>query len=618
MDSNPDLDEDDDRKLPAVVIMPSSRSGAGSDTNESSSSSSSSEDESTAETSDDDSDETGDDDFIIKKLKADVAFYDRELKLLSKDLGDDDDDDDDDEDEEDDGLDDASESAGSPQFTAPLAVTQNRKTKVAGVLVEDDMWEVDDFHDFKDDEGDDGETMWLISWVGYPKKTWEPDSYLSSSAKAAAEEFRATKVATLKDDEDVYSGEKPRPAKKPRKRPPQDQRAKKPKAYSRSRSRNPQSPQRQSKRKASKSVEEKETEVVSGSGKARYWAVEKVLDYDKAKNKYLIRWQGCTEEDDSWEPRSNLDPSIWKEAGNVRERVLTEQREQESPLELNQSSPFAESTGMLVQKMKLPVQQYIVGGGNMEETYNFLRLFVQGQPILNITFRFSASKFDNEFKPQVELVENGITYALVVSKTPRDKNKCVSRPWARKEEIDFKYVAIRGPGLAQWNPKKELEKVADFQSVPTHKVPARLELLLTPAKDKENVFDRLTADNFEVLEEEDSHMGCGFIPESFVQALYHKKKDISQMDAFQVRIFAPKIGIAKGMLTRKLGINKIQLPPSMVKVGPSRECNDEWAVMIVKAIAPGYYKIQLGKYLDPVGVPNKSYVKEPVKEQSPM
>jgi hypothetical protein len=213
---------------------------------------------------------------------------------------------------------------------------------------------------------------------------------------------------------------------------------------------------------------------------------------------------------------------------------------------------------------------------------------------------------------------SGITYALLVSKTPREKDKCLGRPWARKEEIDFKYVAVHGPGIKKWDPKTMLERIADFQSVPLHKVPARLELLLTPAKDQDSVFERLTSDNFEVLLEEDSHMGCGFIPESFIKALYHKKKNTSEMDAFQVRIFAPMIGMAKGMLTRKLGIDKIQLPPSMIKVGPSRKCKEDWAVMIVKAIAPGYYKLQLGKYLDPELFANKSFVKESVKEQSPM
>ena len=72
------------------------------------------------------------------------------------------------------------------------------------------------------------------------------------------------------------------------------------------------------------------------------------------------------------------------------------------------------------------------------------------------------------------------------------------------------------------------------------------------------------------------------------------------------------------MLTRKLGITKIQLPPSMIKVGPSRDCHDDWVVMIVKGIAPADRNSQFGKYLDPATTARKSYVDEKVKELSPM
>jgi hypothetical protein len=56
--------------------------------------------------------------------------------------------------------------------------------------------------------------------------------------------------------------------------------------------------------------------------------------------------------------------------------------------------------------------------------------------------------------------------------------------------------------------------------------------------------------------------------------------------AVQVRIIGPKWGIGKGMLMRKAGIDKIQLPPSMVKVAPSRRCNDDWVCLVVKNVFP--------------------------------
>ena len=56
--------------------------------------------------------------------------------------------------------------------------------------------------------------------------------------------------------------------------------------------------------------------------------------------------------------------------------------------------------------------------------------------------------------------------------------------------------------------------------------------------------------------------------------------------AVQVRVIGPQVGIGKGMLMRKPGIKKIQLPPSMVKVGPSRCCDDDWVCLVVKNVFP--------------------------------
>ena len=41
--------------------------------------------------------------------------------------------------------------------------------------------------------------------------------------------------------------------------------------------------------------------------------------------------------------------------------------------------------------------------------------------------------------------------------------------------------------------------------------------------------------------------------------------------AIQVRVFGPSVGVGKGMLMRKPGLgDRIQLTPSMLKVGPSK------------------------------------------------
>ena len=73
--------------------------------------------------------------------------------------------------------------------------------------------------------------------------------------------------------------------------------------------------------------------------------------------------------------------------------------------------------------------------------------------------------------------------------------------------------------------------------------------------------------------------GDGQKPPAFTAALHHV--------AVQIRAFGPRIGIVKGMLVRKPGISTIQLPPSMVKVGPSRHVDidvsdGDWVSLIIK------------------------------------
>lgn len=76
------------------------------------------------------------------------------------------------------------------------------------------------------------------------------------------------------------------------------------------------------------------------------------------------------------------------------------------------------------------------------------------------------------------------------------------------------------------------------------------------------------------------HAGCGFFPEGFFV------RGGEKYDAVQVRIVAPTIGLVKGMLLKKKGIDKIQLSHSMIKVNPSQTCEDPWAAVIIKNVFP--------------------------------
>jgi hypothetical protein len=61
-------------------------------------------------------------------------------------------------------------------------------------------------------------------------------------------------------------------------------------------------------------------------------------------------------------------------------------------------------------------------------------------------------------------------------------------------------------------------------------------------------------------------VGCGFIPEEVIDALYPR----SRLAAIQILVISPRFVLFKGVFVRKYGITKIQVPSSMRKVGPSK------------------------------------------------
>lgn len=67
----------------------------------------------------------------------------------------------------------------------------------------------------------------------------------------------------------------------------------------------------------------------------------------------------------------------------------------------------------------------------------------------------------------------------------------------------------------------------------------------------------------------------------------------------QVRLIGPKLGLAKGMLLKKQGISRIQIPESMLKAPPSQICNKNYVAIIIKNVFPSTENTQLGRFLDP-------------------
>ena len=137
-----------------------------------------------------------------------------------------------------------------------------------------------------------------------------------------------------------------------------------------------------------------------------------------------------------------------------------------------------------------------------------------------------------------------------------------------------------------------LEGIGDFAGIPSHKVVTRLQVFQTPAMHKEPkendlfILDNLTYSDLEEVPE-NCNKGCGFIPKQVITRLLGSHTRGKQTVAMEIRLFAPKLGIFKGMLVQKPGISKIQLPPSIKKVGPSQSITVlESIVLLVTNIFP--------------------------------
>ena len=146
--------------------------------------------------------------------------------------------------------------------------------------------------------------------------------------------------------------------------------------------------------------------------------------------------------------------------------------------------------------------------------------------------------------------------------------------------VHLAYAQVEGQNLTNISLQKELENIANFGSLNPRKAVARLELFQSPAykfpvgtKNKiGKKFGIFTMDSSNCcMIREQGHEGCGFIEERFLEEMLGDNVFAKRIIAIQVRLFAPSIGIFKGMLCKKKIPSGplIQLPSSMQKVGPS-------------------------------------------------
>lgn len=174
--------------------------------------------------------------------------------------------------------------------------------------------------------------------------------------------------------------------------------------------------------------------------------------------------------------------------------------------------------------------------------------------------------------------------------------------FSKQPDIEFLYVNTEENGTRMMNLKKELEALCSFGSLDKRKVTARLGHLQSEAA---SVIDINYSDIENIPER--GHEGCGFIPPNFFLDI--KNCPYRTSDALQVRIIAPKLGLIKGMLLVKKGIERIQISESMIKVMPSKTSRGHWATIIFKKLyAPSVQNKLLGRLLDPNKDPPNSFM----------
>lgn len=177
-------------------------------------------------------------------------------------------------------------------------------------------------------------------------------------------------------------------------------------------------------------------------------------------------------------------------------------------------------------------------------------IFKNNKPVFFDIETLHLSKLPHEF------IKDGQTFHLVSVKL-HDKAKC--------------FTCTYIPAPSRKYVQNLLQKIGAFDKLVPNKICARLELFLSTCYKNENIYELKKQDFCEIPEK--GNVGCGFIPRHMIDRLMREHSlDIC---AIQVRIVIPSMGVFKGMLMEKSGIDKIELPSSMRKVKASINPKDK-------------------------------------------
>ena len=252
---------------------------------------------------------------------------------------------------------------------------------------------------------------------------------------------------------------------------------------------------------------------------------------------------------------------------------------------------------------KLKVTRVLLQSSDQREDETFLSHLFSGRIRVYESKLPTAKQMEGHVpvvpSPVIE-ERDGTVFELVSSRI----DKGDKLPWGGSSYVvRWSYVETAGwrgdRQLAPIDLQAALAEVANFASLSPRKAASRLELLTSPASSGH--VHQLEASDFELVEEPigegglELADGCCFIPEHWLERL-----GVAHSLGVQVRVFAPRLGIFKGVLAARAGIDKIQLSPSMRKVPPScAHDSAKWATLLITqhGVFPSKANVNLGKRL---------------------
>ena len=227
-----------------------------------------------------------------------------------------------------------------------------------------------------------------------------------------------------------------------------------------------------------------------------------------------------------------------------------------------------------------PVDFIRLKGENKSKEIRFLDELLGSHKVV-VDDPISEKKYEKVFKKHC--VFDGSNHELVSCKMYKDEynNSCFPSEKAR-----LIYAKSRkSDSKDSFSIQDQLLRIGDFTSLKPRKIVSRLELFQSPSSFNVVFLDKT---NFSDIPDR-GYVGGGFIQENKLVEVLMKagmsESDAIHIDAIQVRLFIPSLGIYKGMLVKQRnskGTSPIAIPWSMKKVLASKH---------PKAMSGGYVLI---------------------------